>query len=107
MARKVYRSMQGRVIDMDLLTKANELTPAIGNAKMNARGDELGPGGKIIRKREELVSEYYDKVHSVRDEQFKRGPTAETTVVESSEEPKESKKTVSKKEVKNEDKTNT
>lgn len=107
MARKVYRSMQGRVIDMDLLTKANELTPAIGNAKMNARGDELGPGGKIIRKREELVSEYYDKVHSVKDEQFKRGSSPETNVVENTAESKESKKTVSKKEVKNEDKTNT
>jgi hypothetical protein len=26
---------------------------------MNARGDELGPNGKIIRKREDIVSEYY------------------------------------------------
>ena len=103
MARKVYRSMQGRVIDMDLLSKANELTPAIGNAKMNARGDELGPGGKIIRKREEMVSEYYDKVHSVRDEQFKKPAAPEHNVIE---ETKEVKKTVSKKEVKNEDQKN-
>jgi hypothetical protein len=26
---------------------------------MNARGDELGPGGKIVKKREEDSSEYY------------------------------------------------
>lgn len=57
--RKIYRTMQGKQIDLDLLIKRNELTPAVGNAKVNARGDELGPGGKIIRKREEVVKEYY------------------------------------------------
>ena len=51
--------MRGKVVDMDLLRKKNELTPAIGNVKVNARGDELGPGGKIIRKREEIVREHY------------------------------------------------
>ena len=44
---------------MDLLRKRNELTPAVGNAKVNARGDELGPGGKIIKKREEVLADYY------------------------------------------------
>ena len=57
--RKTYRSMQGRVVDLDMLIKRNELTPAVGNARVNARGDELGPGGKIIRKREEVVQDYY------------------------------------------------
>ena len=51
--------MRGKQVDMDLLRKRNELTPAVGNANVNARGDELGPGGKIIRKREDLVKEYY------------------------------------------------
>ena len=39
---------------MGKLTLQNELTPAVGNAKVNARGDKLGPGGKIIAKREQL-----------------------------------------------------
>jgi hypothetical protein len=34
--------------------------PAVGNAKMNARGDELGPGGKIVKKREETINAYYE-----------------------------------------------
>ena len=51
--------MQGKPIDMDLLRKRNELTPAVGNARVNARGDELGPGGKIVRKREEVLADYY------------------------------------------------
>lgn len=58
-AKKVYRSMQGKEIDLDKLRIRNETTLAVGNAKMNARGDELGPGGKITRKREESSTEYH------------------------------------------------
>lgn len=57
--RKVYRSMQGKEVDLDKLRNRNETTLAVGNVKMNARGDELGPGGKIIRKREDIMAEYY------------------------------------------------
>ena len=56
---KVYKTMQGKSLDMDLLRQKNELTPAVGNARVNARGDELGPGGKIIKKRDEILDEYY------------------------------------------------
>ena len=56
----VYRTMQGREIDLEKLIGQNELTPAIGNTRVNARGDELGPGGKIVRRREEIVNEYYE-----------------------------------------------
>ena len=38
--RTIYKTMQGKQIDMDLLRQRNELTPAVGNAKVNARGDE-------------------------------------------------------------------
>ena len=57
---KIYRSMQGRQVDMDKLMSQNELMPAVGNVSVNARGDELGPGGKIIRKREDVIAEYYE-----------------------------------------------
>ena len=36
--------------------------PVLGaqdNVKVNARGDELGPGGKIIKKREDVMTEYH------------------------------------------------
>ena len=70
MARQIqHRSMRGKIVDMDLLRKKNELTPAIGNARVNARGDQLGAGGKIVKKREEMVREYYEKnPNAVRDE---------------------------------------
>lgn len=49
--------MQGKEVDMHKLIMQNEMTVAVGNVKVNARGDELGPGGKIIRKREDVLRE--------------------------------------------------
>ncbi len=57
--RTVYRSMQGKEVDMGKLALQNEMTVAVGNVRVNARGDELGPGGKIIKKREDILKEYY------------------------------------------------
>jgi hypothetical protein len=56
---KVYTSVRGKEIDMEKLNLKNETLPAVGNAKVNARGDELGPGGKIIRTREQVLQDYY------------------------------------------------
>jgi len=56
---KVYTSMKGKEIDMEKLMLRNELTPAAGNAKVNARGDEIGPGGKVIRTKEQILQDYY------------------------------------------------
>ena len=53
--RQVHRSMQGKEVDMQKLMMQNELTVAVGNAKVNARGDELGSGGKIVKKREDVL----------------------------------------------------
>ena len=72
--RKQYKTMQGKAIDMDLLRQRNELTPAVGNVRVNARGDELGPGGKIIKKREEVLRDYYED--NVAPTEFET-PTAE------------------------------
>jgi len=59
--RKVYRTMQGKEIDMSSLISKNETMPAVGNVRMNARGDELGPGGIVVRKREDVVNQYYNQ----------------------------------------------
>jgi hypothetical protein len=78
--KKQHRSLRGKPVDMALLQKRNELTPAVGNARVNARGDELGPGGTIIRKREDIVDEHYQQagqsVHSA-----PVNPVADTPVV--------------------------
>ena len=43
-------------IDMNKLINLNETTPAVGNMRVNARGDALGAGGRIVRKREEIIA---------------------------------------------------
>lgn len=56
-----YRSMRGKEVDMEKLNLKNETVPAVGNLRVNARGDELGPGGKIVRTREQILADYYEK----------------------------------------------
>jgi hypothetical protein len=52
--------MKGKEVDMDQMLEKNQLMPAVGNVRMNARGDELGPGGKIVKKREDTINAYYE-----------------------------------------------
>jgi hypothetical protein len=73
--------MQGREIDMEKLMSQNELTPAVGNAKVNARGDKLGPGGKIIQKREDIIAEYYE-TNPKAIAKINRAPSVQPTVTE-------------------------
>jgi hypothetical protein len=54
---KTYKTMQGREIDMDKLIARNEMEIAVGNMRVNARGDQVGPGGRIIKTREQLNAE--------------------------------------------------
>lgn len=42
------KSAMGKVVDVAALMKENEGTLAVGNVKMNARGDRLGQDGKVI-----------------------------------------------------------
>ena len=56
---KTYTSMRGKQVDMEKLNLKNEKLPAVGNMKVNARGDELGAGGKIVKTREQILADYY------------------------------------------------
>jgi len=51
--------MRGKEVDMEKLNLKNETTPAVGNMKVNARGDEIGKGGKVVKTREEILADYY------------------------------------------------
>lgn len=65
MARNGFRnipvSMRGIPVDMDAMRAANESSVAIGNAKMNARGDVMGMGGQIEVRREQIARDYLAK----------------------------------------------
>lgn len=57
--KKIYKSANGKEVDMERLRNQNEMSLAVGNAKVNARGDEIGPGGRIVRRREDVQEDYY------------------------------------------------
>jgi hypothetical protein len=57
--KKLYRTMQGRMVDIDKLRAANEAVQAVGNMGVNARGDVIGQGGRIVKTKESVMKEYY------------------------------------------------
>jgi hypothetical protein len=61
MSREVYRSANGKAVDMGALRLKNEKTRAVGNMKVNARGDEINEQGQVIRKKTEQVNNQYQR----------------------------------------------
>lgn len=57
----MHRTYKGKTVDMGALRMANEQAVALGNAQMNARGDILGRGGRVIKTNEDLTREYVQK----------------------------------------------
>ena len=53
--------MQGRMVDIEKLRAANESVQAVGNMNVNARGDGLGAGGKIVTPKETIIKKYYEQ----------------------------------------------
>jgi len=54
------RTNRGQPIDMDALRAASSVkSRALGNMGVNAKGDELGTGGEVVKKKEDRVREYY------------------------------------------------
>ena len=55
----VYRTARGAVLDMDRLKMANETTVAVGNNRVNARGDQLDENGNIVKPKDQIMSQHY------------------------------------------------
>jgi hypothetical protein len=55
----IYKTAHGDRVDIDMLRLANEEVIAVGNMRTNARGDELGAGGKVVKTRAQVMSEYH------------------------------------------------
>jgi hypothetical protein len=56
---RIYKTATGRSLDMDKFRLQNEKEQAIGNMKVNARGDEVDNSNKIVRNRNEIMREHY------------------------------------------------
>ena len=59
--KRMYRTMQGRMVDIEKLRAANETVQAVGNMNVNARGDVIGPGGKVVTPKSEVITKYYEQ----------------------------------------------
>ena len=56
---RIYTTAQGKAVDMEMLKAQNEETIAVGNMKVNARGDKLGAGGGVVETRNQTQDQYY------------------------------------------------
>lgn len=61
MTKNVYRTAQGKQIDMGKLVLQNERVRAVGNMNVNARGDLIGPEGQVIDSKARQVKRQYDR----------------------------------------------
>ena len=73
MSREVYRSANGKIVDMGALRLKNEKTRAVGNMKVNARGDDINERGQVMRKKTEQVNNQYQRQTKVTRPSSRRG----------------------------------
>ena len=68
----IYRTAQGKRLDMSSLAARNERVRAVGNMSVNARGDTIDSFGKVIKPATEKVNEKYAKTVGNRSAQVSR-----------------------------------
>jgi hypothetical protein len=68
MTRKIYRTAQGRMVDLGAMQLQNENVRAVGNMKVNARGDLIDSHNRTIDSRSQQVNKQYQRqTGNVRD----------------------------------------
>jgi outer membrane biosynthesis protein TonB len=83
--KRMYRTMQGRMVDIEKLRAANESVQAVGNMNVNARGDVLGAGGQVVTPKAKVMQKYYEQPKGVADDtpaRNKPAPAPQTKAVE-------------------------
>jgi hypothetical protein len=66
MTSKVYKTAQGKTVDMGRLALQNENVRAVGNMKVNARGDIVDDMNRVISKKTDQVQKQYNNQTSNR-----------------------------------------
>lgn len=61
MTDKVYRSAQGKVVDLGALMLRNENVRAAGNMNVNARGDLIDSLDRPIQTKPQQMRQHYDR----------------------------------------------
>ena len=72
MTKKVYRTAQGKTVDLGSIILQNETVRAVGNMGVNARGDLVDSHNQSVKSRSQQVSKQYRRqVTNVNDEPVK------------------------------------
>jgi hypothetical protein len=61
MSKDIYKSANGKAVDMGALRQRNEKVRAVGNMKVNARGDLVNDDNEIIQARNQQINNQYNK----------------------------------------------
>ena len=61
MSKEIYKSANGKAVDMGALRQRNEKIRAVGNMKVNARGDVVNDDNEIIQSRNQQLNNQYNK----------------------------------------------
>jgi uncharacterized protein with WD repeat len=74
-----YRTAMGKTVDMAALTAKNEKTRAVGNMKVNARGDSIDAQGRVIKTATAKVNDSYNRTVGNRSAQPVRNKSKVST----------------------------
>jgi hypothetical protein len=58
---QIYKTAQGKTIDMDRLRLQHEKEKAVGNMNVNGRGDQVDQYGNIVKKKNDIIKEKYNQ----------------------------------------------
>ena len=61
MTKMVYKTAQGKLVDMGKLILQNEHVRAVGNMNVNARGDTLDDKNQVIAKKKDQIQRNYNR----------------------------------------------
>ena len=67
MTKKVYRTAQGKTVDMGALILQNENTRAVGNMNVNARGDRLDSSNNVIDQKNRQIQRQHNRTSNMSD----------------------------------------
>lgn len=61
MTKNMYKTANGKLIDMGSLVLQNENVRAVGNMNVNARGDIIDDKNRVISSKPEQVNQQYNR----------------------------------------------
>lgn len=80
MTKKIYRTAQGKMVDLGALQLRNENVRAVGNMSVNARGDLVDGWNRPIETKNNNIKKSYDRqISNVSHESVTKDPVRTST----------------------------